>query len=55
MTIPVILATRAPKQMGCKTKGIDTPIPPENKNAPANNNPVIEDSLKLACDSHIPR
>jgi hypothetical protein len=37
------------------TTGIETPIPPENKNAPDNNKPVIEASLKLEVLNHIPK
>ena len=53
--IPVIEATRAPYAIGCTTSGNDTPMPPENKNAPENNKPTIEASLKLELLNHIPK
>jgi hypothetical protein len=40
--------------MGCKIMGSATPIPPENKNAPENNRPVIEARRKFELLSHIP-
>ena len=53
--IPVTLATRAPHANGCKTRGIDIPMPVENKKAPAINNPVIEARRKFPADSHMPK
>ena len=50
----MIEATRAPYAIGCTTSGNDTPMPPENKNAPENNKPTIDANRRLACDSHIP-
>ena len=47
MTIPVIEATNAPNANGCITTGNGAPIPPENKKAPENNNPVIDARRKF--------
>ena len=48
MTIPVIEATNAPNARGWITTGMGAPIPPENKNAPENNRPVIDARRRLA-------
>jgi hypothetical protein len=55
ITIPATEATRAPKANGWIIMGIETPIPPANKKAPENNNPVIAANRKFPCDNQSPK